>query len=134
MTPLLIRCFPERERSIRSRARLPTISSVFPVQFGGGKTYLEGTSIWPDYTLTTFNESFLIPDQSSNLDNIASDIVLKNLDCLNNQLARSFLGAEEAYLRSVHSSSQQLQYIPSFQNDIWIPCLPSRLDSHLSRN
>jgi hypothetical protein len=45
-------------------------------------TYLEGTPVRPDYPLTTFHESLLVSNQSSNLDYIACDIVLKDLDCL----------------------------------------------------
>lgn len=52
------------------------------LQFDNTGTYLEGTSVRPDYTLTTFHESLLVSNQSSNLDYIACDIVLKNLDCL----------------------------------------------------
>lgn len=80
------------------------------------KTYLQCASIGSNNPLSPLDKSLLIPDDTSNLDDITRNPILQNLDCL----------------RRIHSSRQQLQEIPSFEDDIRIPSLPRRLDSHFT--
>lgn len=82
----------------------------------GIETYLQCASIWTDNPLSPLNKPLLIPDDTSNLDDITRNPILQNLD----------------RLRRIHSPRQQLQEIPSFENDIRIPGLPCSLDSHFT--
>lgn len=45
-------------------------------------THLESRSIWSDYSLSPLDESLLVPDQTSNLDDITGNIILQDLQCL----------------------------------------------------
>jgi hypothetical protein len=44
--------------------------------------YLERTPRWAQYPLSPFDESLFISNDISNLDHIAGDIIVQNLDCL----------------------------------------------------
>jgi len=78
------------------------------------ENHLQCTPIWPNYSLSPFHEPFLIPNQSSNLDNIASNLVVQDFDGLSNG----------------HTSRKQFDHVSGFENDVRVVCLASRPYGH----
>jgi hypothetical protein len=79
-----------------------------------GPAHLESAPIWTYNTLSSFDEPFLIPDEIPDFDDIASDTVIKDLDCLSHR----------------DTSSKEFDHVPSFENNIGIKRFTRRSHRH----
>ena len=80
--------------------------------------HLEGTPVRPNYTLPPLDEALLVTDGISNLDDVASNVVVQHFDGLPNRDA----------------PREQLDHVPRFQNDIGVVGLPRRAHGHRAMN
>lgn len=81
-------------------------------------THLECAAIRSDNPLSSLDESILVPDHPTNLDDIARHLVLQHLD----------------RLRHRHTSCQQADHIPGLQDDIRVVRFTCRFDGHATLN
>ncbi len=77
-------------------------------------THLQRAPVWTDNSLPPLDKALLIPDNVTNLDNIAGNVVVQNLDSLSYG----------------HSSGKELDHITSFQDDVRVVCFSRCPHSH----
>jgi hypothetical protein len=81
-------------------------------------THLQRASVWSNNPLPPFHKSLFVPNQTANLDDITGHVVLENFYCLVNR----------------NSTCHKLDYVPGFEDDIWIECFTRGSDGHGAMN
>ena len=78
------------------------------------RTYLQGASIWTNDSLSPLHKPLLVPHNVSYFDDITSNTVVQ------------YLGS----LCHSYTTSQKLDHVSSFENDVRVISFPSRFNGH----
>ena len=76
--------------------------------------HLECTPIWTNNPLPPLHVSLLVPDEVPNFNDIAGHVVVEDLDRLSDG----------------DTSSEKLDHVAGFEDDVWVVCFARGPDGH----